>query len=234
MNNLNSNIIDINNLSNETKITEIDEESAKMKVLAMHLLDQTFYHFNCKDNISFNINNLSSELIIAIHTILTDQNIKTYENQYYIDSCKKELFSKDDDQFNQIVKNSKIFETKEYTQWDWKSIDNILDVIDTCREYIPELHKKKFFKNLLFIFMPSKNIILKLPWIFNNFVYGAIGNKLFKLISSCNECLPTVLDYPLEDYVLKKNTSWLSDVMQTQSKEYYLLLMKINLFLLIE
>ena len=216
--NINMNLIGMNNNFNnidDNKISDFDEEAAKMKVLIMHLLDQTFYHFNCKDDATININNLSSEIIIAIHTTISDQNIKTYENQYYIDSCKKELFSKDDEQYNIILKNSKILDSKDYNQWDFKLIDNILDIIDTCREYIPDLHKKKnFFKNLLICYTPSKNALSNFSWSLGYFSYNAIGNKLFKLISTCNNDLANILDTPLEDNILKKNATWLEDVMQ--------------------
>ena len=43
----------------DNKYNELDEEVANMKVKMMHLLDQTFYHFNCKDNASINIDTLS-------------------------------------------------------------------------------------------------------------------------------------------------------------------------------
>ena len=216
--NINMNLIGMNNnftnMDDENKITEFDEEAAKMKVMIMHLLDQTFYHFNCKDDATININNLSTEIIIATHTTISDQNIKTYENQYYIDSCKKELFSRDDEQYNLIIKNSKVCEVKEYTQWDWRYIDSILDLVDTCREYISDLQKKKFFKNILLCYMPSKNTITKNSWSLGNFCYNAIGNKLFKLISTCND-LENILDSPPEDYIMKKNTTWLEDIMQS-------------------
>ena len=96
-----------------------------MKVKVMHLLDQTFYHFNCKDNALINVDTLSSEIIIAVNTCLNVDIIKKYDNQYFIDSCKKELFSKDDETYNQSLKNSKILDTKEYSILDWKYIDKI-------------------------------------------------------------------------------------------------------------
>ena len=197
----------------DNKYNEIDEEVANMKVKIMHLLDQTFYHFNCKDNASINIDTLSSEVIIAVHSCLYLQNIKKYENQYYIDSCKKELFSKDDESYNQSLKNSKILETKEYTLLDWRYIDTVLDIIDTRRELIMDLHKQKFFKKLLFNFTPSKNLLVKQFWTVNNFSYCAIGNKMFKLLSTYSE-LATILDSFTEDFLLKKGTTWLEDVMQ--------------------
>ena len=90
------------------KIDEFEKEVANMKVKVMHLLDQTFYHFNCKDNASINVDTLSSEIIIAVNTCLNVDIIKKYDNQYFIDSCKKELFSKDDETYNQSLNNSKI------------------------------------------------------------------------------------------------------------------------------
>ena len=62
--------------------------------------------------------------------------------------------------------------------------------------------------------MPSKNTITKNSWSLGNFCYNAIGNKLFKLISTCND-LENILDSPPEDYIMKKNTTWLEDIMQS-------------------
>lgn len=187
----------------DNKYNEIDEEVANMKVKIMHLLDQTFYHFNCKDNASINIDTLSSEVIIAVHSCLYIQNIKKYDNQYYIDSCKKELFSKDDESYNQALKNSKILDSREYNTLDWKYIDTILDIVDTRRELIMDLHKQKFFKKILFNFMPSKNLLVKQLWSVSNFSYIAIGNKMFKLLSTYSD-LATILDSYPEDFILKK------------------------------
>ena len=197
----------------DNKYNELDEEVANMKVKIMHLLDQTFYHFNCKDNASINIDTLSSEIIIAVHSCLYLQNIKKYENQYYIDSCKKELFSKDDESYNQSLKNSKILDTKEFNLLDWRHIDTILDIVDTRRELIMDLHKQKFFKKILFNFMPSKNLLVKQPWLVNYFSYCAIGNKMFKLLSTYSD-LGTILDSFPEDFLIKKGLTWLEDVMQ--------------------
>jgi hypothetical protein len=209
--NMNLGINGFNQVDN--KYNELDEEVANMKVKIMHLLDQTFYHFNCKDNAAINIDTLSSDIIIAVHSCLYLQNIKKYDNQYYIDSCKKELFSKDEESFTQSLKNSKILDTKEYNLIDWRHIDTILDIADTRRELIIDLHKQKFFKKLLFNFMPSKNILVKQQWAVSNFSYCAIGNKLFKLISTCSD-LNTILDSFPDDFILKKGLTWLEDVMQ--------------------
>ena len=209
--NMNLGINGFNQVDN--KYNELDEEVANMKVKIMHLLDQTFYHFNCKDNAAINIDTLSSDIIIAVHSCLYLQNIKKYDNQYYIDSCKKELFSKDEESFTQSLKNSKILDTKEYNLIDWRHIDTILDIADTRRELIIDLHKQKFFKKLLFNFMPSKNILVKQQWAVSNFPYCAIGNKMFKLISTCSD-LNTILDSFPDDFILKKGLTWLEDVMQ--------------------
>ena len=198
----------------DNKYNELDEEIANMKVKIMHLLDQTFYHFNCKDNASINIDTISSEVIIAVHSCLYMQNIKKYDNQYYIDSCKKELFSKDDESYSQSLKNSKILDTKEFNAFDWKYIDTILDIVDTRRELIMDLHKQKFFKKILFNFMPSKNLLLKKPWSINYFNHCSIGNKMFKLLSTYSE-LGAIMDSFPEDFLLKKGLTWFEDVMQS-------------------
>ena len=192
---------------------ELDEDIVNTKIKLMHLLDQTFYHFNCKDNSSLNINTLSSEVIIAIHSCLYSQNIKKYDNQYYIDSCKKELYSKDEESYNQILKNSKISESKEFSGFEWKYIDILLDIIETRRELILDLHKNKFFRKILYNFMPSKNLLINQPWSIKNFIYIVIGNKMFKFLSNYNE-ISNILDSVPEDYIIKKGMTWLEDVIQ--------------------
>jgi len=155
----------------QNSCNELDEDLANIKIKMMHLLDQTFYHFNCKDNSSLNINSLSAEVIMAIHSCLYIQNIKKYDNQYYIDSCKKELFSKDDESYYQILRNSKILDYKEFSNFEWKYIDTLLDIIETRKELVNDLHKNKFFRKILFNFMPSKELLTNQPWSVNNFIY---------------------------------------------------------------
>ena len=78
-----------------------------------------------------------------------------------------------------------------------------------------ELIKLKIFKKILYLYSPSKNLIVKMPWVVNNFFYGAIGNKLFKLLSDTQEGIE-ILDSPNEDTILifQKANSWIKDVMQ--------------------
>ena len=222
-NNLGMNIninLGLNGLNQgDNKYNEIDEEVANMKVKVMHLLDQTFYHFNCKDNASINIETLSSEIIIAVHSCLYLQNIKKYDNQYYIDSCKKELFSKDDESYKQLLNNSKVLDSKDFNSFDWRNIDTILDIVDTRRELIIDLHKQKFLRKILLHYMPTKKSIVKQTWSLNNFKMCAIGNKLFKLLSTYND-LGTILDSFTEDSLLKKGLTWIEDV--RQNLEYLL------------
>ena len=197
----------------QNSCNELDEDLANIKIKMMHLLDQTFYHFNCKDNSSLNINSLSAEVIMAIHSCLYIQNIKKYDNQYYIDSCKKELFSKDDESYYQILRNSKILDYKEFSNFEWKYIDTLLDIIETRKELVNDLHKNKFFRKILFNFMPSKELLTNQPWSVNNFIYISICNKMFKFLSNYND-LSNILDTLPEDYIIKKGITWLEDVMQ--------------------
>ena len=192
---------------------ELDEDLANIKIKMMHLLDQTFYHYNCKDNSTLNINSLSSEVIMAIHSCLFIQNIKKYDNQYYIDSCKKELFSKDEESYYQILKNSKILDSKDFSNFEWKYIDILLDIIETRKELINDLHKNKFFRKILFNFMPSKELLTNLSWSVNNFIYISICNKMFRFLSNYSD-LTNILETLPEDYIIKKGITWLEDVMQ--------------------
>ena len=211
---ININIMNNIELNQEKNIyNELDEDITNIKTKMMHLLDQTFYHFNCKDDKNLNIESLSSEVIIAIYSILYNQNIKKYDNQYYIDNCKKELFSKDEESYNQIIKNSKILESKEFPNFEWKYLDTILDIVESRKELIMDLHKNKFFRKILYNFMPSKNLLVNQIWSVNNFIYIVICNKMFKIISNYNE-ISTILDSYPEDYIIKKGMTWLEDVIQ--------------------
>ena len=112
-----------------------------------------------------------------------------------------------------MLKSSKVLELKEFHLWDWSQIDALLDIIETKKELILELNKQKFFKKLLFSYSPSKNLIVKQSWTVNNFFYGAIGRKLFKVLANSQDGI-SVLDAPNEDYIFQKSNSWIKDVMQ--------------------
>ena len=199
-----------NNYNLGNYFPDYDKKKATMRIKVMHLIDIIFHHFHCKDTPLLNNRILSTEVIIAIHAILNLDYIKKYENQYSIKSSKQELYSKDED-FPQILKNSKVIELKEFQLWDWSQIDYLLDLIEIKKELIPELNKQKFFKKLLFSYSPSKNLIVKQTWVVNNFYYGAIGNKLFRILVEQEDL--SILDSPNEDYLFQKSNSWIKDVM---------------------
>ena len=203
------------NLKNESKFfyhLENGYNKPFVKIKVMTIMDKVFHHLNCMDSPILNLQTLSTEIIIAIHSMLNLDVIKKYENEYSIESCKKELYSKDD-QFSQILKNSKIIELKEFQLWDWMQIDALLDIIEIKKDLISELNKLKFFKKLLFAYLPSKNLIVKQTWIVNNFYYGAIGNKLFKILVKTSEGID-IINTSNEDYAFQKSNSWIKDVMQ--------------------
>ena len=114
-----------------------DEEIAFTKIKITNLLEQTFFHFNCKEITHTDIKDLSDIVILAMNSVLNLQNVKKYNNQYSIDVSKKELYLVDDNSFLTLLRNSKIMESKDYNEWDWKRIDEILDII----EYRKELSK---------------------------------------------------------------------------------------------
>jgi len=204
---------DIKNISNFIyNYTENGSSRIPIRIKVMNTLDKIFHHLNCRDTPMLNPQTLSSEVIIAIHSMLNLEQIKKYENQYSIESCKKVLYSKDE-QFAQILKNSKILELKEFQSWDWSQIDALLDIIEIKRDLIYELNKLKFFKKLLFAYIPSKNLIVKQTWNINNFYYGAIGNKLFRLLVKSSEGMD-IIDTGNEDNIFLKSNSWIKDVMQ--------------------
>ena len=185
------------------------KENPRVKI--MHLMDKVFHHINCKDTPLLNTESLSVEVIIAVHSMLNMDIIKIYENQYSVESCKMELYSKGDEILSVLLKSSKVLELKEFHLWDWSQIDNLLDIIEAKKELILELNKQKFFKKLLFSYSPSKNLIVKQTWTVNNFFYGAIGRKLFEILANSQDGI-SVLDSPNEDYIFQKSNSWIKDV----------------------
>ena len=189
---------------NENNYKEINEED---------LLDeQIFYHLVNKDLSGLNVKNLSTEVILALHSIIyNNQSNKQYSNQYSIESCKKELYSIDEKSLNKLLTSSKVLETKEYVKWDWGYIDSVLDVIENKKLIVD---KQAFLKKLLYFYYPSKNEFVNNPWrsgktkenrdsTCDSFSYGAIGNKLFKLLGSSPEGI----------IVLKSKEDWCEDVM---------------------
>ena len=171
----------------ENQYKEIAEED---------LLDKIFYHFLSKDLSYINAKNLSTEVILALHTLIINfQSNKKYTNQYSIESCNKELYSIDDKSFNKLLIQSKVLDTKEYTKWDWGHIDSILEVIDN-KKLISE--RQAILKKLLYFYYPSKNEFVNNFWksgkseankefLVDSFSYGSIGNKLFTILASCPE-----------------------------------------------
>ena len=185
------------------------KKDSSIRIKLMYIMDKMFHHFNCKDTPMLNIGTLSTEVIIAINGMLNSDYIKKYNNNYSIEISKKELYS--DEEFPQILKNSKVIELKEFNSWDWSQIDILLDLIEIKKDIFPEINKQKFFKKLLFAYSPSKNLIVKQTWTVNNFYYGAIGNKLFKILVEQGDL--SLLDSPNEDYLFQKTNSWIKDVM---------------------
>ena len=193
-------------------LSYFEKQKAPIQIKIMHIIDLVFHHLECNDTPFLTPETISSEIIIAINSMFNLDYIKKYDNQYSIESAKEEIYSKDDEYF-QILKNSKIMEMKEFQQWDWTQIDSLLDIIEVKRELMAELNKQKIFKKLLYVYSPSKNLIVKQPWKVNNFFYGAIGNKLFKILSDNQEGIE-ILDSPNEDTIFLKANSWIRDVMQ--------------------
>ena len=192
-----------------------DKPKQKMnnKIKRLNVLNKLYHHLYCKDIPLLTLENLSTEIIIAIHTMLNFENIKqNKDDDITILNCKKVLYKKDDGIISQTIKNSKIIELKEFQSWDWNQIDSLLDIITIKKELISELNKQKFFKKLLFSYSASKNLIINQDWIVENFFYSAIGIKLFKILSSQDDLF--ILNLPNEDFIFQKSNSWIKDVMQ--------------------
>ena len=193
-------------------ISSVEKHKAPIQIKIMNILDTVFHHLECRDTPFLTPETISSEIIIAINSMMNLDYIKKYDNQYAIETAKEEIYSKDDE-YTQILKNSKILEAKEFQQWDWTQIDSLLDIIEVKKELLTELNRQKIFKKLLYAYSPSKNLIVKMQWKVNNFFYGAIGNKLFKILSFSQEGIE-ILDSPNEDTIFLKANSWIKDVMQ--------------------
>jgi len=71
----------------------------------------------------------------------------------------------DENEFSNILNSTNIFNAKEFTEWDWKKIDEILDIVEYRKELITELYRRRFFKKMLYIFMPSKNLFVNITWV---------------------------------------------------------------------
>ena len=58
-----------------------------------------------------------------------------------------------------------------------------------------------------------------MDWTVNNFYYGAIGNKLFKILSEQIDL--SILDASNEDFLFQKSNSWIKDVMNCMESLLY-------------
>ena len=192
-------IILYSKISKNYQYKEINEED---------LLDKIFYHFLSKDLSYVNTKNLSTEVILALHSMIVNfHSNKKYNNQYSKESGKKELYSIDEKYLNKLITQSRVLETKEYIKWDWKCIDSILEIIDN-KKLISD--KQLFLKKLLNFYTPSKNEFINNFWksgkadankefLIDAFSFGAIGNKLFNILASCPEGI--IILKNKEDYI---------------------------------
>jgi hypothetical protein len=111
-----------------------EEEIAFTKIKITNLLEQTYFHFNSKDISHVDVKDLSDVVILAMNSVANLQNVKKYNGQYSRDLSKKELYLVDDMSFQTLLKNSKILESKDFNEWDWKRIDEILDILEYRKE----------------------------------------------------------------------------------------------------
>lgn len=176
----------------------------------MNLLDRTFNYFK-SDKPFYEIPDLSDTLILAKHSVIHKQNIKKYNNQYLVDVTKRELYIIEDNDLQNLLKSSFIFSNKEYLEWDWIRIEEILDILEYRKELIMELFKQRFFKKLLLAFMPSKGMFVSLTWNPEHFKFASVGNKLFKILSSSHDGI-RILDTSPEDNYFSQNRTWYEDV----------------------
>ena len=68
--------------------------------------------------------------------------------------------------------------------------------------------------------MPSKGLFTKISWNHQNFIYCLVGNKLFKILSTCSESIK-ILDTSPEDNYFSSNKNWYQDFVycfESQSK----------------
>lgn len=122
-----------NNKNDDNQNNEEDIVNSKIKIIGM--LDQTFYHFNCRDISYMEVKDLSDVVVHAMNTVVNLQTVKKYDNQYSKEVSKKELYMIDDTTFQIILKNCHILDSKEFTEWDWERIDQILDILEYRREF---------------------------------------------------------------------------------------------------
>lgn len=177
----------------------------------MNLLDRTFNYFKTDKLSHYEIPELSDTLILAKHFVIHKQNIKKYNNQYLIDVAKRELYVIDDNDLQNLLKSSNIFSNKEYFEWDWKRIEEILDIIEYRKEFTMELFKQRFFKKLILAYMPSKAMFVSLSWDIGHFNFASVGNKLFRILSSSHDGI-RILDTSPEDNYFSQNKTWYEDV----------------------
>lgn len=198
--------------NNKIKIGAVfDEEVVNTKVKIMNLLDKTFNYFNSNNYSNFDYVDLSYTLILSKHKIIHKMNIKKYSNQYLIDISKKELYMIDDNELQNLLKSTQIFSNKEFYEWDWKRLEEILDIIEYRKDLLMDLFRQRLFKKLILAFMPSKAMFVNLNWNQEHFKFAAVGNKLFKLLSSSHDGI-RILDTSPEDYYFATNKTWFEDV----------------------
>jgi hypothetical protein len=113
---------------------KIEENIITTKIKIMNLLEQTYFNYNSKELSHIELKDLSDIVVLAMNSVVNMQNIKKYVNQYSTEVSKRELYMIDDNSFQLILKNSKILELKDFNEWDWKRIDEVLDILEYRKE----------------------------------------------------------------------------------------------------
>lgn len=121
--------------NDDPKASNMEEDVINTKIKIISMLDQTFYHFNCREISHMDVKDLSDVVVHAMNTVVNLQTVKKYNNQYSKEVSKKELYLIDDATFQLILKNSHILDSKDFIDWDWERIDQILDILEYRREF---------------------------------------------------------------------------------------------------
>jgi hypothetical protein len=118
-------------------MTQKNEELIQTNIKTMDLLDEKFQYFNQKNvltNEQIESKDYSDAIILAKDILTFSDSSRKYSNEYTVEMAKKELFDLiDENSFSILIKSSNI-NAKDPTDWDWKKIDEILDIVDYKQE----------------------------------------------------------------------------------------------------
>lgn len=92
-----------------------------------------------------------------------------------------------DEDLNALLKKSMVLQTKEYKEWDWEVVSDLLSGSLLSAHGLAVAMSTKFIKRLLSFLRPEKKMFSELNWNLENQKYVRVASQLIRLLASSKE-----------------------------------------------